>query len=262
MLWEIKPPSERSKNQHVVTGKPVGSGGLEGRDRATGYGVFLNIKFWAEQKNVNLKDKTFIVQGFGNVGFWAARFLEKEGAKMVGVQDAFGTITNFNGIKVNDLFEYSKFNNGSIVGFSNTEVVKKEDFFSLDCDICIPAALGNQITKENASKIKAFLVAEGANGPTTVEAEKILLERGIVVIPDILCNSGGVIGSYFEWLQNRNGELWELGEIMAKLDKKMREVFIKVLNMSESRKLDMRSAAYVIAIERIEKAYVQRGIFP
>lgn len=257
-----KSPTERSKNQHVVTGKPVGSGGLEGRDRATGYGVFLTIKFWAEQKNVKLKDKTFIVQGFGNVGFWAAHFLEKEGAKMVGVQDAFGSVKNSNGIKVSDLLEYTKFNNGSIVGFSNTEEVDKEDFFGLDCDIFIPAALGNQITKENASKIKAFLVAEGANGPTTAEAEKILLEKGIVVIPDILCNSGGVIGSYFEWLQNRNGELWELDEIMAKLDKKMREVFIKVLNMSENRKLDMRSAAYVIAIERLERAYVQRGIFP
>ncbi|MCT4698050.1 Glu/Leu/Phe/Val family dehydrogenase [Tenacibaculum haliotis] len=257
-----KAPAERSKNQHVVTGKPVGSGGLEGRDRATGYGVFLNIKFWAEQKNVNLNDKKFIVQGFGNVGFWAAHFLEKEGAKMVGVQDAFGAITNFKGINVNDLFEYTKFNKGSIVGFTKSEKVVKEDFFSLDCDICIPAALGNQITKENASTIKAFLIAEGANGPTTTEAEKMLLERGVSIIPDILCNSGGVIGSYFEWLQNRNGELWELDEIMAKLDKKMREVFIKVLNMSESRKLDMRSAAYVIAIERIERAYVQRGIFP
>jgi len=257
-----KAPAERSRNQHVVTGKPIGSGGLEGRDRATGYGVFLNIKFWAEQKNVNLKDKKFIVQGFGNVGFWAAHFLEKEGAKMVGVQDAFGSITNPEGIKVNDLSEYVKFNNGSLVGFTNTAEVNKEDFFGLDCDICIPAALGNQITKDNASKIKAFLIAEGANGPTTNEAENLLLERGVSIIPDILCNSGGVIGSYFEWLQNRNGELWELDEIMAKLDKKMREVFIKVLNMSESRKLDMRSAAYVIAIERIERAYVQRGIFP
>jgi len=132
----------------------------------------------------------------------------------------------------------------------------------LDCDICIPAALGNQITEENAPQIKAFLVAEGANGPTTVEAEQILLSRGIEVIPDILCNSGGVIGSYFEWLQNRNGELWELDEILAKLTKKMAEVFKRVLKTSQEKNLDMRSAAYVIAIERIEKAYIQRGIFP
>lgn len=257
-----KAPAERSKNQHIVTGKPIGSGGLEGRDRATGFGVFLNIKFWAEQRRISLLDKKFIVQGFGNVGFWAAHFLEKEGAKMVGVQDALGSIANLKGINVKDLFEYAKFNNGSIVGFLDAEEIKNEDFFGLDCDICIPAALGNQITKENASKIKASLIAEGANGPTTVEAERILLNKGVDIIPDILCNSGGVIASYFEWLQNRNGELWGLDEIIARLDKKMRETFIKVLNLSTKRKLDMRSAAYVIAIERIEKAYVQRGIFP
>ena len=257
-----KGPSERSKNQHVVTGKPIGSGGLEGRDRATGFGVFLTIKNWAEHKKIDLKGKTFIVQGFGNVGYWAAHFLELEGAKMVGVQDAFGTISNPEGISVEDLMDFSKSNNGNFVGYPKSTSVAKEDFFALDCDICIPAALGNQITEENAPQIKAFLVAEGANGPTTVEAEQILLSRGIEVIPDILCNSGGVIGSYFEWLQNRNGELWELDEILAKLTKKMAEVFKRVLKTSQEKNLDMRSAAYVIAIERIEKAYIQRGIFP
>ncbi|WP_417889946.1 Glu/Leu/Phe/Val family dehydrogenase [Xanthomarina gelatinilytica] len=257
-----KGPSERSKNQHVVTGKPIGSGGLEGRDRATGFGVFLTIKNWAEHKKIDLKGKTFIVQGFGNVGYWAAHFLELEGAKMVGVQDAFGTIANPEGISVEDLMDFSKSNNGNFVGYPKSTSVAKEDFFALDCDICIPAALGNQITEENAPQIKAFLVAEGANGPTTVEAEQILLSRGIEVIPDILCNSGGVIGSYFEWLQNRNGELWELDEILAKLTKKMAEVFKRVLKTSQEKNLDMRSAAYVIAIERIEKAYIQRGIFP
>ncbi|WP_338733581.1 Glu/Leu/Phe/Val family dehydrogenase [Mangrovimonas cancribranchiae] len=257
-----KTPSERSKNQHVVTGKPIGSGGLEGRDRATGFGVYLTIKYWAEHKNISLKDKTFIVQGFGNVGYWAAHFLEQDGAKLVGVQDAYGSISNAQGIAVEELLNYSKANQGSIVGYSGASSIDKADFFGLDCDICVPAALGNQITKENASKIKAFLIAEGANGPTTVEAEKLLLDRGIEIIPDILCNSGGVIGSYFEWLQNRNGELWELDEILIKLNKKLKEAFKKVLKTATDRNLDMRSAAYVIAIERIEKAYVQRGIFP
>ncbi|WP_418511999.1 Glu/Leu/Phe/Val family dehydrogenase [Corallibacter sp.] len=257
-----KAPSERSKNQHVVTGKPIGSGGLEGRDRATGFGVYLTIKYWAAHKNVSLKDKTFIVQGFGNVGYWAAHFLEKEGAKMVGVQDAFGSITNAEGISVENLFIHTKNNQGRIEGFPNTSTIDKEAFFGINCDIFIPAALGNQITKYNANDIKAFLIAEGANGPTTVEAEEMLLNKGIDIIPDILCNSGGVIGSYFEWLQNRNGELWELDEILIKLDKKLKEVFRKVLETSESKALDLRSAAYVIAIERIEKAYIQRGIFP
>lgn len=257
-----KKPSERSKNQHVVTGKPVGSGGLEGRDRATGFGVFLTIKYWAENKKIDLKNKTFIVQGFGNVGYWAAHFLEQEGAKMVGVQDAFGTIANEGGLSVEDVFKYAQQHNGSFVGFPSSNEIAKDSFFALNCDICIPAALGNQITIDNAMDIKAFLIAEGANGPTTVEAEDILLKRGIEVIPDILCNSGGVIGSYFEWLQNRNGELWELDEIIIKLDKKIKEVFRKVLLTSQTQNIDMRSAAYMIAIERIEKAYIQRGIFP
>jgi glutamate dehydrogenase (NAD(P)+) len=137
-----------------------------------------------------------------------------------------------------------------------------KEFFGLDCDICIPAALGNQITKENANSIKATLIAEGANGPTDVEGEKILLERGVTIIPDIMCNSGGVIGSYFEWLQNRNGELWQMDEILEKLEKKLRSTFKKVTAYSEEKGIDMRTAAFAIAIERIEKAYVLRGIFP
>lgn len=257
-----RPPAERTANQHVVTGKPDGSGGLEGRDRATGYGVYLSIKFWAEKNEMSLKGKTFIVQGFGNVGFWAAHFLEKDGAKLVGVQDAYGSVQNPKGIKVEDLFNYTKINDGSIVDFPNANAVEKNKFFTLDCDICIPAALGNQITKENASKIKAKLIAEGANGPTNVEGEKILLKRGVTIIPDILCNSGGVVGSYFEWLQNRNGEIWQLDEVMAKLDKKMKESFNKVYDYAQNEGIDMRTAAFCIAIQRIEKAYIQRGIFP
>ncbi|MCL5128422.1 Glu/Leu/Phe/Val dehydrogenase [Algibacter sp. L4_22] len=257
-----RPPAERSANLHVVTGKPAGSGGLEGRDRATGYGVFLTIKFWAEKNETELKGKKFIVQGFGNVGYWASYFLEQEGAILVAVQDAFGSIENKNGIGVENLFSYVKSNNGSIVGFPIANYVKDETFFGIDCDILIPAALGNQITQDNASEIKASLIAEGANGPINVEGEQILIEKGVTIIPDILCNSGGVIGSYFEWLQNRNGELWQLDEVIVKLDKKLKESFNKVYEYSKREAMDMRTAAYCIAIERIEKAYVLRGIFP
>lgn len=257
-----KSPSERSKNLHVVTGKPIGAGGSEGRDRATGFGVFLTIKFWAERKKVDLKDKKFIVQGFGNVGYWAAYFLEKEGAILTAVQDANGTITNEEGISVESLQNYAKANQFNIGGFSGARTIPNSDFFELDCDICIPAALGNQITAENALKIKAFLIAEGANGPTDLDAEKILLKNGVDIIPDILCNSGGVIGSYFEWLQNRNGEIWQLDEVMTKLEKKMKESFNKVVDTSENRDVDMRTAAFIIAIERLENTYTQRGIFP
>ncbi|MWW25035.1 Glu/Leu/Phe/Val family dehydrogenase [Algibacter lectus] len=257
-----RPPAERSANLHVVTGKPAGSGGLEGRDRATGYGVFLTIKFWADKNKINLENKKFIVQGFGNVGYWASYFLEKEGAVLVAVQDAFGSIENQKGIDVESLFNYTKSNAGSIVGFPIANDTSNDTFFGIDCDILIPAALGNQITKDNAHDIKATLIAEGANGPINVEGEQILVENGVTIIPDILCNSGGVIGSYFEWLQNRNGELWQLEEVVAKLDKKLKESFNKVYEYSIKESMDMRTAAYCIAIERIEKAYVLRGIFP
>ena len=257
-----KSSAERTQNQHVVTGKPVGTGGLEGRDRATGFGVYLTIKLLHELRGESLKGKKFIVQGFGNVGYWASKFLTEEEAKLISVQDAHATLYNADGISVEDLFEHSKPRKGSIKGFEQAEEMDANEFFGLDCDILIPAALGNQITEENAFKIKAKIVAEGANGPTNSEGEKILLEKGITIIPDILCNSGGVIGSYFEWLQNRNGELWELDEVMAKIDKKIRQAFHNVANKVSEENTDWRTAAYILAISRIETAYVQRGIFP
>jgi len=255
-------PSHRSQNSHVVTGKPVGSGGLEGRDRATGYGVFLTVKLYLASQGKNLKDKTFIVQGFGNVGQWASRFMVEEGAKLIAVQDAHATLYNKGGIDPIALGEHTKPRKGSIEGFEGTEKIKPEDFFGLECDVLIPAALGNQINGENAGKIKAKIVAEGANGPVTGEGEKILLERDIAIIPDILCNSGGVIGSYFEWLQNRHGELWQLDEVMQKIEKKLTENFKKVEDAAKENQVDWRTAAYIIAISRIELAYTQRGIFP
>lgn len=256
------PTSERSQNQHVVTGKPVGSGGLEGRDRATGFGVYLTTKELVKSRGESLEGKTFIVQGFGNVGYWASKFLTEDGAKLIAVQDAHATLFNEKGIAVEELSKHSSPRKGSIKGFSGAKEIDPTSFFGLDCDILIPAALGNQITEDNAYMIKASIVAEGANGPTTSEGEKILLEKGVSIIPDILCNSGGVIGSYFEWLQNRNGELWELDEVMTKLEKKILQVFRKVLDEVNSSQTDWRTAAYVIAISRIETAYTQRGIFP
>jgi len=257
-----KAPSERSNNKHVVTGKPVGTGGLEGRDRATGYGVYLTLRLLHESKNETLKGKKFIVQGFGNVGYWASHFLVQDGAVLLAVQDAHATIINEKGISVEALFDHSKPRKGSIQGFSGAEEMLPSDFFGLDCDILIPAALGNQITAENANEIRAKIIAEGANGPTDPAGEKILLENKATIIPDILCNSGGVIGSYFEWLQNRNGELWPLEEVMAKIEKKLTENFRKVEGVVSEGQTDWRTAAYILAISRIEIAYKQRGIFP
>lgn len=255
-------PAKRSNNQHVVTGKPDGIGGLEGRDRATGYGVYITIKKYLQNQNETLKNKTFIVQGFGNVGYWASKFLEDEGAVLIAVQDASATIHNPNGIEVNSLNDYNYNNENRIAGFPHAEMIEKEEFFSINCNIIIPAALGNQITQENASGIKAKLIAEGANGPIDNEAEKILIANGVDIIPDILCNSGGVIASYFEWLQNRNGEHWSLDKTLVKLNQKLEESFNKVYTYSQEESIDMRRAAYCIAIKRIEKAYIQRGIFP
>lgn len=257
-----KSTPERSKNMHVVTGKPVGSGGLEGRDRSTGFGVYLMIRCWTEKMGETLQGKKFIVQGFGNVGYWASYFLMCEGALMVGVQDAYGSIANAEGIDVEKLFAYTQINKGSIKNYAQASSIENEDFFELDCDYFIPAALGNQITKDNAPHIKARLIAEGANGPTDKEGERILLDRNVTIIPDILCNSGGVIGSYFEWLQNRNGEMWHLEEILERIEKKMRANFDKVNDYASEKNVDLRTAAFCIAIERIEQAYILRGIFP
>lgn len=257
-----KAPSARSQNQHVVTGKPVGTGGLEGRDRATGFGVYLTIRLLHQSRGESLEGKKFIVQGFGNVGYWAAKFLTNDGAIMQSVQDAHATLYKEDGISVDDLFEHSKPRKGSIQGFEGAPEIEPADFWSIDCDILIPAALGNQITANNAGQVKAKIVAEGANGPTDNPGEAILLDNGVTIIPDILCNSGGVIGSYFEWLQNRNGELWQLDEVMAKIEKKITEVFHKVENKVSEEQVDWRTAAYMLAIGRIETAYIQRGIFP
>lgn len=257
-----KTPSERSKNQHVVTGKPVGSGGLEGRDRATGFGVVVTIKEWAKLRGKKLAGMRYIVQGFGNVGYWTAHFLAQEGAILIAVQDASGTIYNANGIDPEKLNDHSSPNVNGVKGYAGAESILGEHFFGLDCDIVIPAAMGNQITGENANDIKAMLVAEGANGPVDVTADEILQKKGIDVIPDILCNSGGVIGSYFEWLQNRNGEIWYMDDVIAKLEAKLVKSFVKVIKRAELLKTDWRTAAYIEAISRIELAYKQRGIFP
>lgn len=257
-----KAPSQRFSNFHVVTGKPVVSGGLDGRDRATGFGVVTTIQKWADLNDVNLNGKTYIVQGFGNVGYWAAHFMHEKGAKLVGVQDHSGTIHNFDGINPEDLLAYAKSNQGGIVGYEQADTYPKEDFFGMDCDILIPAALGNQITVDNADSIKAKLIAEGANGPTDSAAEEILLEKGIQVIPDILCNGGGVIGSYFEWLQNRRSEIWKIEDVLDKLKDKVETSFDNVVRVANRFETDWRTAAYIVALERLEQTYKERGVFP
>lgn len=257
-----KSPSTRFANLHVVTGKPLGAGGLEGRDRATGFGVVTTLKAWAERRNETLKGKRYIVQGFGNVGYWTACFMALEGAILVGVQDAGGTLQNPEGIDPEALNNHVENNGRSVAGFNGGTVMDPAGFFALDCDIVIPAALGNQITAKNAASVKGKVVAEGANGPTDTEGEAILRERGIEIIPDILCNSGGVIGSYIEWLQNKRAESWRQEEVLKMITEKITSAFTSVANTAVEFNTDWRTSAYIVALRRLEKAYKERGIFP
>jgi len=257
-----KSPSTRFSNLHVVTGKPLGAGGLEGRDRATGFGVVATLKAWADRSNKSLKGMTYIVQGFGNVGYWTSHFLNREGAVLIAVQDAGGTIHNPAGIDPEALQAPSEANNRSVGGFPGANAIDPAGFFGIACDIVVPAALGNQITAANADSIKASVIAEGANGPTDTAGEAILRAKGIDIIPDILCNSGGVIGSYFEWLQNKRSEIWKIEEVLDKIDDKVRTAFESVVQTAREFNTDWRSSAYIVALRRLEKCYMERGIFP
>lgn len=260
--YSTKSPATRFNNMHVVTGKPIGSGGLEGRDRATGFGVVSTLKSWSEEKQVDLKGTKYIVQGFGNVGYWASHFLKKEGAMLVGVQDASGTIYNSEGIDPEDLFRYTSEHSGAVVGYTKAEVMNSEEFFGTPCDIIIPAALGNQITMANVSMIHAKVIAEGANGPINTDAEEILIDNGIDIIPDILCNSGGVIGSYYEWLQNKRSETWKIEDVLHMIEDKINIAFNKTVDASKTYNTDWRTSAYLVALKRIEQTYKERGVFP
>jgi len=255
------PANERQRCIHVVTGKPIESGGSLGREKATGQGVVYCIEEWARDKNFDLSKATYIVQGFGNVGSWTSKLLKPKGAKLLAVHDVTGAIYNENGIDPDELAEYVKKNKG-VKGYPKATPIDLEKFFEIEADIFIPAALENQITEETAPKLKVKLIAEGANGPTTPEGDIILYKRGIDLIPDILCNSGGVIVSYFEWLQNKRSEYWELEEVDCKLKKKIIPAYRRVRDTAREFNTDRRTAAYIVAIRRLEKVYQERGIFP
>lgn len=255
------PPHERQRNIHVVTGKPIEAGGSVGRDKATGQGVVYTIQEWAADNHCDLAQMTFTVQGFGNVGSWAARLLTSLGAKLVAVEDVTGGVRNADGIDPEDLLRYVRIH-GGVLKYPCGEFVDHIMFLQTPADIFIPAAMENQITAESADWLQVRLVAEGANGPTNPEGDAILRKRGIDLIPDILCNSGGVIVSYFEWLQNKRSEFWELDEVDAKLKKRITHAYGRVGSMAKELDVDWRTAAYVIALSRLETVYKERGIFP
>lgn len=255
------PRKEHQANAHVVTGKPLGSGGSQGRDKATGQGLVYVAQKWAEDFGLNLRQSTYTLQGFGNVGSWTARLLKPFGATLLAVNDHTGSIYNADGIDPDELAAHVR-NVGGVRGFARARAVDKNEFWSVPTDIVVPAAMESQITAETAPLIRARLVVEGANGPTTPEGDEILAGKGITVIPDILANAGGVTVSYFEWLQNKRSESWDLDEIDAKLLKRMMYGYLRTKAQVTKHKADWRTGAYIAALENIETAYKQRGIFP
>ena len=244
----------------VVTGKPIEMGGSLGRREATGRGVMIVTREAAKHLGVDIKGATVAVQGFGNVGSVSADLLSKLGAKIVAVTDWKGGVYNASGLNIPKMLDYAK-QHRTIDEFPGGEPIENERLFGLDVDVLVPAALENQITAENASTINAKIVAEGANGPTTPEAHRQLHERGIFVIPDILANAGGVTTSYFEWVQDRHGYFWSEDEVNHRLEAKMCEAFKDVLQTSIKYKTDMRTAAYVVAINRVATVTRMRGMY-
>jgi glutamate dehydrogenase (NAD(P)+) len=244
----------------VVTGKPIELGGSLGRREATGRGVMIVARESAKHLGFSLKGATVAVQGFGNVGSISAELLVEQGAKIVAVTDWKGGVRNAKGLDIAKLRAHVQ-QMKTVDGFAGGEPISPADLFTLDVDILIPAALENQITIENAPGIKAKVVVEGANGPTTPDAHRHLHERGVFVVPDILANSSGVTTSYFEWVQDRYGYFWTEKEVNDRLEAKMCEAFNAVLQTSLKYKVDMRTAAYIVAISRVATVTRMRGMY-
>ncbi len=246
----------------VVTGKPVSLGGSEGRVEATGRGVIVSAEEACKRLNMDFSKCRVVVQGFGNVGSVAAKLAEDQGATVVGISDARGAIYNPKGLPIRELYERYSGRDGGIEEFKECDIISNKELLALDCDILIPAAIATQITGENAGDVKAKIVVEGANGPTTLEADHIMSDKGILVVPDILANAGGVICSYFEWVQDLQNFFWEENEVNTKLARIMRGAYDAVDKMMHLHKTDMRTAAMIIAVKRVADATTMRGIFP
>jgi glutamate dehydrogenase (NAD(P)+) len=244
----------------VVTGKPVELGGSLGRREATGRGVMICAREAARHAGFDIKGATIGVQGFGNVGSVSADLLHKAGAKIVAVADWKGGVHNAKGLDIPALLDHARINR-TVAGFKGGEALTNEQLFSLDVDVLIPAALENQITVDNAPSIRAKIIVEGANGPTTPEANNLLHQRGILVVPDILANSGGVTASYFEWVQDRHGYFWTEQEVNERLEQKMMQAFGAVGEIAVGYKVDLRTAAYIVAIKRVADVTRVRGMY-
>lgn len=246
----------------VVTGKPINIGGSRGRREATGRGVMINCDEALKRFNMRRESTRVIVQGFGNVGSNAAKLMSDAGYKIIGIAEYNGGLYNRNGIDIDDLLEFrDRNNNRGIVGFDGAEAADSHELLVTDCDVLIPAATENVITSQNAASIKAKIICEGANGPTTAAADEILADKRVFVIPDILANAGGVTASYFEWVQDRQGYFWKESAVNDQLEYILREAFEDVVNFSETHGVNNRIAAYMLAISRVGHTIRQRGIY-
>ncbi|KAA0944006.1 Glu/Leu/Phe/Val dehydrogenase [Sporosarcina sp. ANT_H38] len=240
-----------------ITGKPIVLGGSQGRDRATAEGVTIIIEEAAKRRGIDMKGARIVIQGFGNAGSFLSKFLHDAGAKVIGISDAYGALHDPEGLDIDYLLDRRDSFGTVTTLFDNT--ISNEELLELDCDILVPAAISNQITEKNAHNIKAAIVVEAANGPTTAEGTKILKDRGILLVPDVLASAGGVTVSYFEWVQNNMGYYWTEEEVREKMTKKMVEAFENVYTTAETRNIDMRLAAYMIGVRKTAEASRFRG---
>jgi len=245
----------------VVTGKPLSIGGSEGRIDATGLGVVLVTEQAFRKRNWKMDGATIAIQGFGNVGGAAARIFHKRGAKIVALSDVRGGIANPRGLDVPAVVEHVR-RTGSVVDFPGSEPLTNEEILAVDCDVLVPAAMQGQITGANAGLVRARMVVEGANGPTTPEADTILGSRGILLVPDVLANAGGVTVSYFEWVQDIQSYFWSEAQVNARLSRILKRAFEEVWAAAETHRVDLRTAAYIVGVARVAEATITRGIYP
>jgi glutamate dehydrogenase (NAD(P)+) len=245
----------------IITGKPIAIGGSLGRNEATGRGLGFTVREAAKKLKINMKTATVAVEGFGNAGQFASQFVEEQGAKVTAASDSRGGVYNKAGMEVAALRKHKE-RTGSVVGFPGAKSMSNEELLETECTILIPAALENQITGKNAGKVKAKIMAEAANGPTTPEADDILYRNKIMIIPDILANGGGVTVSYFEWLQNLRRDYWTEAEVNERLDRNITKAFLDVYDTHEKYSVNMRKASTVLAVNRVVEAVKIRGLWP
>ena len=242
----------------VVTGKPIILGGSAGRIEATGRGVMVSTLSALTKNKINPFNAKVAIQGFGNVGSWAALLLKERGCNVVAISDISGGYYDERGIDIGKAIQYRNENKGTLEGFKEATKISNEELLSLDVDVLIPAALENAITEKNVNSIKAKVIVEGANGPTSHEADSIIEEKGIVAVPDILANAGGVIVSYFEWVQNRLGFKWTKNRVYRRSDSIIKQSFNNVFSISKKYKVSLRTAAYIAAIDKVSRTYKYR----